>query len=124
MKVIRFIFEGLFPGIISVGIAIQFQWSWPIMLILYIMLSGIGHFIILRIKIKKEIKEISFKKYMIRSITLTLLGIIGIGVRVIWGGKQIILIISIALLTAGIALILAKCIDIIGKNILKKLSRY
>ncbi len=30
MKVIGFIFEALLPGIISVGITIQFQWSWPI----------------------------------------------------------------------------------------------
>ncbi|WP_346896444.1 hypothetical protein [Clostridium sp. UBA7503] len=56
-KVIGFIFEELLLGIISVGITIQFQWSWPIMLILYIALSSIGHFIILTIKSKEEIKE-------------------------------------------------------------------
>ncbi|GEM_PF-577061 len=123
MKVIRFIFEALLPGIISVGIAIQFQWSWPIMLILYIALSGIGHFIILRIKSKEAIKEATVIKYMIYSITLMLLGIIGIVVGFIGGDKQITLIIGIALFSVGASLIFAKCINYFANIILMKINR-
>lgn len=46
MKKNRFLFQTLLPVIISCIIAIRFEWKWQIMILLFIILSGIATFVI------------------------------------------------------------------------------
>lgn len=117
----RIIFASIIPGLISIIIAIRFNWDWKYMLILFVPLYLAASFLILKTnKNKKEIRKISFRKYVIISLMIMFCGMLTIMINTILISNQFILILGIAFISIGASLLLVKFADSIISKILKR----